>query len=415
MRPVALLLLAACNDIDVDLDVGDSDDSGSTPVPWTGPEAGDDWRPDDATELVAGDPEGGVGVWLADVTGDANADLIRAWIDRSRTRSEGWLRIDVLTGLGDASFAPSTTVYGGSPDALQIVTLADVTGDGRPDLFNAETDTVNLFEGNGAGFAEPVAISVPGLAYGAAGAVDLEGDGLPEIVVAALDTGGIARTEVLGRASAADPFTYEMAFRPGNYYAPNTVIARHFGSAAAHAVLGTGTSLAEGGGAELAYVAGGSPEYVHTPYADVRAANDPIHNGFEADLGDGVVLVTEGVTGLEFLQDGLAHSVRANDATQYGLYAVPVDLEGDGDTDLLELGSAPGARSDDPDVLTLLATTANPAGLSPASASASALQAYPYYVFHAIDAADLDGDGCAEVVFLGGYAQSVYLARGVCN
>ncbi|HSZ57445.1 MAG TPA: FG-GAP-like repeat-containing protein [Tepidisphaeraceae bacterium] len=116
---------------------------------------------------------------LADVNGDGRADLIVA----------GQSGVSVLLGNGNGTFLPGYTVGVGDPGFEQRRTLAvaDVNGDGKPDLIvgNYYANDVAVLLGNGNGtFQAPLtfANTSPYLISVA----DINGDGRPDLVIADL-------------------------------------------------------------------------------------------------------------------------------------------------------------------------------------------------------------------------------------
>ena len=137
-----------------------------------------------ATTSTLSLPTGDVGlsaIAAADVNGDTHQDLV--------TANHGSQNLSVLLGGGDGTFAPSSggDVFGLPPLDLAV---ADVDGDGRPDLVYtdqtggdqfvvvqfADINGDLLYQDNNAVLSTDAAPR--GLAVG-----DLNGDGLPDIVV----------------------------------------------------------------------------------------------------------------------------------------------------------------------------------------------------------------------------------------
>ncbi len=122
-----------------------------------------------------------VSVAVADVNGDGRLDLVVA-NQLSDT-------VAVLLGNGDGTFQPAvtynlTSMYTGTiPDS---VTVADVNGDGRPDLVVAMYGTqVEVLLGNGDGtFQPPVIYGQLCCGTGFVAVADVNGDGKPDLVVA---------------------------------------------------------------------------------------------------------------------------------------------------------------------------------------------------------------------------------------
>ncbi|HLJ45696.1 MAG TPA: FG-GAP-like repeat-containing protein [Bryobacteraceae bacterium] len=97
--------------------------------------------------------------------------------------------IGILTGVGDGTFRPASLLQVGSPAGFpQAMAVGDVNGDGKPDLVvsllssQGNTSIVVLL-GNGNGtFRQLTPFSTPA-SGGAVALVDLNGDGVPDLVV----------------------------------------------------------------------------------------------------------------------------------------------------------------------------------------------------------------------------------------
>ncbi len=130
-------------------------------------------------------------VAVADVNGDGKPDLLVANAFASNSNTNG--TVGVLLGKGDGTFQPAVA-YGSGGVGAQSVAVADVNGDGKPDLLvtnqcvnssNCAYSTVGVLLGNGDGTFQPA------VAYGSGGADapsvavgDVNGDGKPDLLVA---------------------------------------------------------------------------------------------------------------------------------------------------------------------------------------------------------------------------------------
>jgi len=151
-------------------------------------------RIDDTVSVFLGNGDGtfqpaqnfdvGARVWrvtLADVNNDGRLDIL--------TVNKGANTISVLLGNGDRTFQPQIVIPAGSRPS--DVTVADVNGDGKPDLIfsNYAADTISVAQGNGDGTFQPPTIypteQGPGFAGPTGVAVaDLTGDGIPDLIYA---------------------------------------------------------------------------------------------------------------------------------------------------------------------------------------------------------------------------------------
>jgi hypothetical protein len=119
---------------------------------------------------------------LADLNGDGRPDLVTA------NRESG--TVSVLLDRGDASFGTPrdfSTGNGRSSGALPTLALADVNGDGEPDLVVGHGDVVSVLLGNGDGSFQPKQdYGTGGLEVGSVAVADLNGDGKPDLAAAAV-------------------------------------------------------------------------------------------------------------------------------------------------------------------------------------------------------------------------------------
>ncbi len=121
-----------------------------------------------------------LGLAIADVNGDGRLDLVVTNASSGATVGQ---TVSVLLGNGDGTFAPRVTYATGvDPEA---VTIADVNGDGKPDLVvaNYSDSTISVLLGNGDGTYAPRLTYATGFRPNLVRAVDLNGDGKLDLVV----------------------------------------------------------------------------------------------------------------------------------------------------------------------------------------------------------------------------------------
>ena len=120
-----------------------------------------------------------------DVDGDGKLDLIVSFRSRSEPAAPGQT-VGALVNLGQGRFAAPVTVFLGTEP--EVVTAADLDGDGRADVVTANGDldsvSVVLSQADGAHikFGAPTTIRLPGEAHGVAVA-DLDDDGCPDLAI----------------------------------------------------------------------------------------------------------------------------------------------------------------------------------------------------------------------------------------
>jgi Bacterial Ig-like domain (group 3)/FG-GAP-like repeat len=133
---------------------------------------------------------------LADLNGDGKPDLVVVNCGPSGSTDcpSGTGTVGVLLGIGDGKFQPVTTYgSGGRGGFFSALVVADVNGDGRPDILvgnqcpgNCTSDgsvAVLLGIGNGT-FQEAVSYDSGGEGASSIVVADLNGDGKPDLIVA---------------------------------------------------------------------------------------------------------------------------------------------------------------------------------------------------------------------------------------
>jgi Bacterial Ig-like domain (group 3)/FG-GAP-like repeat len=198
-------------------------------------------------------------VTLADMNLDGNLDLL---IDDAPFQTGGTFAIDLLPGNGDGTFAQGTTVNSGF--MVSQVIPGDYNGDGKPDLIllqeGEQTDQdylatagVFLVSGNGDFTFNAASQLVTGNFFLNGSLTDVNGDGIPDLVLALYSTIGQPNTfyglsTMLGEGGGAfsapinslESLDSESVF-PGNFFADN---APDF---IVDTAYGTGLYLGQGG------------------------------------------------------------------------------------------------------------------------------------------------------------------------
>ncbi len=153
-----------------------------------------------ATYAVGNDP---TSIATANLTGDGIQDLV--------VTNAGDDTVSVLMGRGDGTFLPQQT-YNVGVDPTSV-TIADVNGDGKPDLIVTNNDqngaTVGVLLGNGDGTFQTQQIFEVAGNVNSVVVADLNGDGKPDVVVTHYQSVGV----LLGNGNGT--FQSEQTFATG--------------------------------------------------------------------------------------------------------------------------------------------------------------------------------------------------------
>lgn len=119
---------------------------------------------------------------IADVNGDGIPDVVVASQNGSSDGSVG-----VLIGIGNGKFQPTVSYDSGGVEAWGLA-VADVNGDGNPDILvtNVQSNSVGVLLGHGDGTFAP-AVTYNGGASCTVSVADVNGDGKPDLITGNTD------------------------------------------------------------------------------------------------------------------------------------------------------------------------------------------------------------------------------------
>jgi len=359
------------------------------------------------TALNAVDP---VSVVVADVNGDGRADIVTANAESND--------VTVLLGNGDGSFAPVP----GSPFAVgegpQSVAVADVNGDGVPDIVtaNAGSNDVTVLLGNGDGSFAPAAgspFAVGPLPWSVAVA-DVNGDGRSDIVTANVGSNDV--TVLLGEAgggfapAAGSPFAVgnnpeSVAVADVNNDGRPDIVTANYTSSNVTVLLGE----AGGGFAPAA----GSPFAVGTNPQSVAVAD--VNDDGRPDIVTPSAVLTGDVLGsvtvlLGQAGGGFAPAAGSPFTLAATAYSVAVaDVNGDGWPDIVTANGSNGPAFADKannNITVLLGSSDG--SFAPPAGSPFAVGAFA----GSVAVADVNGDGRPDIMTADNFSNDVTVLLG---
>ena len=173
-------------------------------------------------------------VAVADVNGDGNLDLLVAHIVGVTQACNGGC-VGLLLGNGDGTFRSAVTLSSGAFQARSIA-AADVNGDGKADLvvtnrcrdnFCTQGGAVDVLLGNGDGtFRSPVTYGSRGFDASSVAVADVNGDGKPDLLVTNVCANSKCQGLVAMLLGNGDgTFQRAVIFNAGGYFANSIAVA----------------------------------------------------------------------------------------------------------------------------------------------------------------------------------------------
>jgi hypothetical protein len=360
-------------------------------------------------------------VAVGDVNGDGKPDIVALSGQCNSSCSNAV--VGVLLGNGDGTFQ-AAVAYDSGGDGAYSVAIADVNGDGKPDLLvanacasgNCNNGVVGVLLGNGDGtFQAAVNYGSGGYEASAVAVADVNGDGKPDIVVAnecgSINCGNPAGSNPYGSigvllGNGDGTFQPAVAFSSGAYVALSVAIADVNGDGNPDIVVanqcpgnppgcgGTGGEvgvlLGNGDGTFQAAVAYNSGEGAYDSYsvavADVNGDGEPdivvanfCYNGRCAKGTVGVLLGNG---------DGTFQSAVTNTLDQSPFSVAVADVNGDGEPDIVLAHACSGSCTEGIELL-----LGNGDGTFQTAVHFSAGSAP-----HSVAIADVNGDGKPDIV-----------------
>jgi hypothetical protein len=214
---------------------------------------------------------------VADVNGDGHPDVLTA---NSLLNTVG-----VLLGTGTGTFANRTDYSTGATSNPNSLAITDMNADGKPDVLTANTgsNTVGVLLGTGTGGFGAVATYATGSLSGplSLAVADVNGDGQPDVLTASstADAVGVLLGTGQGSLGAATPYAlgsnsqpFAVAVADVNGDGQLDVLTANSGTGTAGVLLGTGTGRF---GAVRTYSTGPASQPLGLAVADVNGDGHP--------------------------------------------------------------------------------------------------------------------------------------------